>query len=292
MKSINDFDVEQTNEIETIPPDIKNQAANLTEALGSFQKAIRALIPPSDIIIGVVKSIAQMMESFSDLFNETIVGLAEALKKIYLPEISEERKQELLDNYVAWGKYGWTCLPDMPWYLFCEHPKSIGEANVSVRKYHSSEAMEEIFSELRMHKIKKEDLESAILCYRYKQYKACALLLFGIIDSKLIRKQQKGDGRRKSGEGAVRKIQKAFEKCKDEESFYTMLKYVNLFACLSTFFANGNDFKKEPITINRNFIDHGMNSRSVRKRDCIQLFLLLKNLMDFMENKGSNLKII
>lgn len=292
MKHSNAVDVEHEKEAETIPLDIKNPTTNITEILDSFQEAIKALIPPSDIIIGVAKSIALMMESFSDVFNETIRELAEGLKKIYLPEINEERKQELVENYIAWGQYGWTCLPNMPWDLFCEHPKSIKEANMSVKPYHSSKAMEEVFSDLRMYRIKSEDLESAIFCYRHKQYKACALLLFGMIDSKLIRKQQKGENRRKSGEGAVKKIQKAFEACEDKESFYTMLKYVNLFACLSTLFANGNDFKKEPDTINRNFIDHGMNNRSVRKRDCIQLFLLLGNLMDFLENKGSDLKII
>jgi len=56
-----------------------------------------------------------------------------------------------------------------------------------------------------------------------------------------------------------------------------------MFACFEKFFENGNDFRKEPKLINRNFIAHGMNRRDVRKRDCIQLFLALYNLVDFLD---------
>lgn len=64
------------------------------------------------------------------------------------------------------------------------------------------------------------------------------------------------------------------------------MNYVNLFACLKTVFANANDFRREPSVINRNFIDHGMTNRNVRKRDCIQLFLLLNNFVDTFEKNN------
>lgn len=54
---------------------------------------------------------------------------------------------------------------------------------------------------------------------------------------------------------------------------------------LETLFAGGKGFKSEPDTLNRNYIGHGMNRRAVRKRDCIQLFLALNNLMHFFDLK-------
>ena len=50
-------------------------------------------------------------------------------------------------------------------------------------------------------------------------------------------------------------------------------------------FEKANDFMREPDTLNRNYIGHGMNRRSVRKRDCIQLFLALNNLMEFLDTE-------
>ena len=46
---------------------------------------------------------------------------------------------------------------------------------------------------------------------------------------------------------------------------------------------NGDDFVKEPDVINRNFVGHGMNRRKVRRKDCIQLFLALYNVVDMTE---------
>ena len=39
------------------------------------------------------------------------------------------------------------------------------------------------------------------------------------------------------------------------------------------------------MVLNRNYIDHGMNRKNVRKKDCIQLFLLLYNLCIVLEYK-------
>lgn len=47
--------------------------------------------------------------------------------------------------------------------------------------------------------------------------------------------------------------------------------------------SGGENFVKEPKTINRNYIDHGMNTRDVRKRDCVQLFLATYNLCEIMD---------
>ena len=114
----------------------------------------------------------------------------------------------------------------------------------------------------------------------------CALLLFGIIDAKLIRLQaiKKTEKRRKVGSNAVKELEIKYREKVDEEYFlYHMLYVAGLLKCLKTFFADGNNFHGKPKVINRNFIAHGMNRRSVRRKDCIQLFLALYNLIELLE---------
>ena len=56
-----------------------------------------------------------------------------------------------------------------------------------------------------------------------------------------------------------------------------------LFACLEKVFEGGKDFKNQPDVINRNFLDHGMMTKKVRKKDCIQLFLLYYNMLELLD---------
>lgn len=131
-------------------------------------------------------------------------------------------------------------------------------------------------------KRKKEDLNTAIFCYDNRQYKACALVLLGVIDAKLIRKQNR-NGYRCTGSRAAKKIREKFENERTTEAFSTMLHCVNLFSCIETGFAPAENFKAEPYTFNRNYLAHGMTRRPVRQRDCIQLFFALYNLTVFLK---------
>ena len=65
------------------------------------------------------------------------------------------------------------------------------EANQKMKPYCSRKAMDELFATLQRASVKKEDLNTAIFCYDNRQYKACALVLLGVIDAKLIRKQNR-----------------------------------------------------------------------------------------------------
>lgn len=231
----------------------------------------------SDIIRGFSSIISAIRPELENIRN-ALTTFAEAIINIQTPNISEERKEELISNYKRWGEYGWTFFPDAPLSCFEEFPASIEMANAEMKPFCNAEEMSTVFEELREQNIKKEDLESAIFCYQHYQYKACALIVCGIIDAKMIRKQKTDGKNRCVGKRAVQKLWVQYEHENSEKLIFSLLFGVNLFSCLETIFSNGNDFKKEPPVINRNFISHGMNRRAVRKRDCIQLFLVLNNL--------------
>lgn len=252
-------------------------------AIASFQESInhigKTYLESISGITNVTKMIASSLEPFQQL-AETI---GKSLSKLRFPSITEDEINEWKTNYKKWGELGWTVLPNASFNLFKEIPEDDVSAHKAAMRYCDKASMEYIFSELTEKKVKKKDLESAIFCYYNGQYKACALLLFGIIDSKLIKAQPK-EKYRAVGIGATNALkQKIKDKNGEEQLFFTGLYQINLFSCLGTFFTGKDNFVKEPKVINRNYIDHGMNTRDVRKRDCVQLFLATYNLCETMD---------
>lgn len=285
---------------------IESSDTHLSEAMEIFQNRIIAITQNLTNAVQVGQTIAQVMEPALEKIAKSIIStqeLATALKplqdilkrisivlsdttgSITIPELSKERKQKILESHQQWGKMGWTWFQDESPDFYDTPPTSPSDANTKVRPLCSAKNTKTLFNDLRNQKIKKDDLESAIYCYNTRQYKACSLLLFGLIDAKLIKMQPKKEKERRAvGRGAVNWAKKQFDMNPNMQAFRIMLCYTNLFTCLETFYADGDNFKSEPFVINRNFVSHGMSQRRVRKRDCIQLFLALSNLAYCMED--------
>lgn len=227
-------------------------------------------------------------------YSKTISGMTSAiqemLKGITIPTISEERKQQLIESYTAWGKLGWTMPPEAKGNEFNKPPENSTAAYNQLRYCTTDSCMEKIFNELsEMPNLKKSDLKEAIECYRNKHYKSSCFIIFSMIDSRLIRSQLDSErdrnGFRRSGEKAANILFGRIQTNRiTDQMIFTMLDQVNLLEALRVFFNNGNDFKVQPQVINRNFLDHGMLYRKVIRKDCVMLFLLLLNLTEFLNN--------
>ena len=254
--------------------DVLKDTKRITENIGKMMaEAIAAFSSISRNFDKYAESIGKALSIFSSAVTSAIANLK-------IPELTEEKKKELENNYRQWGKWGWTIIPDSPLSLFAMLPTNRDDANKKAEQYCKKANMETLFEEMRKKRIKKADLEEAIFCFENRCYKACSLILLGLIDSKLIRMmpKSKNEGEyRPAGVKAARIIEENYQ---ENQELYELLNYINLFACLKTVFANANDFRREPSVINRNFVDHGMTNRNVRRRDCIQLFLLLNNFVD------------
>ena len=208
--------------------------------------------------------------------NDKISQLAAAVS---VPAFSDAEKAELLENYRQWGRYGWTAHPSAAPKCFYATPDNNKAAHKQMQMFLSKAYSERLFSLLRKNLNNTNDLESAIFCYNNRQYKACALLLFSMIDSEIIHFQTNVQ-RPDVGTRAIKYVKQKAEEY-DEGAFIFVLHYANIISCLETLFESGHNFVKEPATINRNYICHGMSQRPVRKRDCYQLFLLLYNFQRY-----------
>lgn len=269
-------------------------SSQMGSTLSSFEKSVKANIPKINTTFSIIQQALEPINRISKIVGELTAGFATQLSSIYeqikLPNITEEHKAELRLSFETWGKFGWTLMPHAEITVFNEAPSDIKDSNERIKEWCTKADMETLFEGfLYVKGANKRDLEEAINLYRSRQYKSCAMLLFSLLDAKLIRMQRKEDRdpkskRRSSGASAIRKIKKRVESEQDiNKKFFLLLSYTNLFACIETLFEDAKDFKKQPTLINRNFLQHGMLTRKVKKRDCIQLFLLYYNFLEFFE---------
>lgn len=277
---------------------IGGTAFNISSQIGSTLSGITGVVKESFSELQAtmlkfqqaIEPINRISEKFRELLSGFSSQLSSLFEHIKIPNISDERKEEMRVNFERWGKLGWTLMPHADLTTFDSSPANIEEANDIIKNWCTKEDIELLFRHLHNVKgVKKYDLEEAICLYHSRQYKPCAMVLFSLIDSKLIRMQRKEDrnpknNRRYSGATAIKKIKKRVEKEQDiNKTFLLLLSFVNLFACIEVFFKDAGDFKIQPELINRNFLQHGMLTRKVKKRDCIQLFLLYYNFLEFFE---------
>ena len=253
------------------------------QAQQEFICAASELVPVMSTASLDVVSPASVEPVMQALQSSISTYIAETATLIQASSFPEERRKRLTESYCAWGKCGWSWIGITPMKFYNTPPQNVADANRRIKPYHSNLEIVKLFDRLHSKKLRQTDLDSAIFCYQNRQYKACALMLFGMIDAKLIRKQAVIGSYRPAGERAAKKLKTQYEQENGRYGFFSLLRFANLFACLETVFANGKNFENEPAVINRNYIDHGMNQRPVLKRDCIQLFFILDNLLDFFD---------
>lgn len=130
-------------------------------------------------------------ENYNIIINETQQKLFEIVKNIKIATISEEQMEKLKNSYAKWGEYGWTFPQFAKGSLFNNPPEDIKSANRKLDCLCTDEKMQGVFEDLKKLKVKQSDLSEAIDCYNKKYYKACVMILFAMIDSRLIRSQMK-----------------------------------------------------------------------------------------------------
>ena len=193
-----------------IGPVIKNMNSvikkNQASVLGLLQSNMNyALEPFKNSVLGRMQELLDVWkQAFAVKYDFSALSesahrmseiISESVQRIRIPDLSEERKQEIIEAHKLWGSYGWTMNP-------CENAKKIFEymptdkksADTIALKQCSGQKMKQIFeiiSETR--RVKKADFEEAVFDYNHRQYKSCALILFSLVDAVLIRLQKKSD---------------------------------------------------------------------------------------------------
>ncbi|NMD38538.1 MAG: hypothetical protein GYA87_07675 [Christensenellaceae bacterium] len=258
---------------------VSESIAELTRSLQSFYTS-----SVYETIRQMHQTILNSLPDYSAAFAKLSNALADLAKSIKIPSLSDEQKEALQESYKVWGQYGWTVPPSATLNVFNKKPQSLEEANEHMRRYINAASMKELFIELsKLENIRKDDLEEAIANFENRRYKSCAMILFALIDGKIIRYQNKETNRRVGLRGAQKIYGEMELELSNRNAFFSLLNLINVNNALMVTFASGNNFKNQPDIVNRNFIHHGMLHSRVRRRDAAQLFLLLYNLIGLVD---------
>ena len=264
-----------------ITPQFQASLNAITEISKAYQASMVSLAKT------LLESINRMLPDYSYAMNSLSQAISKYTEAFRSSLLSDERKKELQDAFRQWGEYGWTLPPNANLDLFFCGPTDEKTAFKIIQPYLDSDGMQFIFDKLLgMKHIRKSDLKEAIANYEDKRYKSCIMLLFSIIDARIIRLQDVNkEKRRPSGyKGANKFFEKVEADGMVDMTFADVLYKYSILASLSVVFESGNDFRRQPNVINRNFIDHGMLHRNVIQRDCKKVFLLLYNFESMVED--------
>ena len=117
----------------TISPVIKNMNSiiqkNQASMLGLLQTNMNyALEPFKNSVLGQMQELVEVWkQAFSVKYDFSELSesarrmseiISESVRRLRIPTLSEERKQELIEAHKLWGSYGWTMNP-------CENVKKI-----------------------------------------------------------------------------------------------------------------------------------------------------------------------
>lgn len=222
------------------------------ESIRINQEWIQKLAPIAEEFMSAQKELNAIMEQlqpalteFQCAFNE----IDQLLAGVSIPSVSKEEKENLLKSHRQWGEYGWTLHPNAILKFFYHKPIDRTDEYNRMRIFLSEDNTNCVFRSLQRDLPQSKDLGSAIFCFQNKEYKACSLLIFSMLDSMLIGKQPETKWRH-PGKGGVDYF-KEQTKPSDEQFLLFVLQWANVIACLETVFASGNNFTNEPETINR-----------------------------------------
>lgn len=260
-----------------------------SESITRITRSMQSLYTSSifEAMRGLSQSIVNSMPDYSAMVTGISRRLVDFAKTIKVPSLSEERKEALQVSYKTWGEYGWTIPPYATLSVFNEKPESLEAANKYMSKYTNASSMAGLFSDIRnLSGIRKDDIEEAIVDFNDKRLKSCTMILFGLIDAKILRTQGKEINRKSGAKGFKKVYDKMEPDLVERNAFFTLLHLINVYNALGVIFADGNNFQQQPQIMNRNFIDHGMLHGKVRRRDAVQVFLLLYNLVGLTDGWG------
>ena len=255
----------------------------------SLAEIAKAFIDTQGIVDGIIENFQPIIEMQQSFVEEIAKRAAQVLSQLPSLSFTKEEIEEMRTALRRWGECGWTVPGNAKFEEFLTEPRSIKDANRIASKYCSKEYMEKIFEEtLNFRSVRKSDYSEAIDDYNDRRYKSCACILFSLIDAKLIRMQKdKKQGKlehRDVGKAAVEKSKRKILNDTDiENTYFSILRFENAYACLGKLFEHGRNFVIQPDLLNRNFLLHGMLTRRVTKRDCDQLFLLYYNWLSLLE---------
>lgn len=214
-------------------------------------------------------------------------------KKEAFDSMSDEERRHWINIFNQWGRLGWIKPLQMPISIFKEIPNTKEEADIKAIEYCKEEYLEHEWESTRKNRWYHEfdyDFEEAITAYKNQMYKSCALLLVSMIDGSLIR-FQKGNDDPQVCAAAISNFQSnVYKETVINDWLDSKSSLSGLNRALGVVFDSVKFLESDTEIINRNLLVHGAMKRAVNKVDCIQLFLIYRELSNMILYYACNQK--
>ncbi len=244
------------------------------EISDKINSAIKVLSSTSNQIFDSLKPAMTALSEYVSIFLKPIASFYSSMD---LRNVDKEVLQEYTKRYSLFGKYGW-CIPLNAPLFIQKNPETLKDADIYLIKTINTKILNKSFKYIiKTNFINETDLNEAISNLRAKKFKSCALLLFSIIDSLLFSIGKNYSEPLNTLNKIIKQTNSNIESYNSEYLFYKcqLCAFTN---SLQIIYKHGDNFKKQPQIINRNFLAHGMLKRDVNKCDCLKTIALLENL--------------
>lgn len=253
--------------------ELKNRYPGITQAVTDNSAPIR------DYFQGINEQIHTSLS----WWEETQKQVVEAARS--LQDLIERAEQILLSEespLKVWASYGWTISPGAMIRDYYVVPKSKEDADRYMSEIHDDDAIKKTIQQIRrstFHSI--QDIDDVEYLYNTGRYKACALLLFSLVDSLLIHTQDetKYAENRKQGNKGISRFEELVEPDDCQKLAFKVLCFIACTNALKAFFDETKNYQNRNPVLNRHLLCHGMLQREVNGIDCVQLMLLYENML-------------
>lgn len=259
----------------TIPYPPPELAKKLNESIRSVfnsyalsNETLKAMSEAAQAFYSSYAPIAEALQEMRQRFNESIKPILANLASLYA-DIDWEK---LADGSRKWGEFGWIPPEGMGLRQICNPPEALLDADKIALSYIDKEAVDGLEHRLLQIVPKKSDMQEALNLFNERRYKPAAMMICSLIECELIKTQDHSDWRKP--EKAIRKFNSEIP----EEGIIVVTEAA-LIGAYEYFFKNGDNFNHGiEGELNRNFLQHGMMYKPVRRKTCIKLLLILQEV--------------
>lgn len=244
-----------------------------------FTKNLEGLFSHAAQISSLLSSQLGVLDEFRESVCSNLVPMMERLAEIG----ASLDWEAILEDSRRWGSYGWAITNDQFTYNAPPRcPSSLEEADAVYLSFLDVDAL---IAGLEGSVAKKVDFREAVELFRERHYKPCAMMLCSLIDRELFRaccgprRDEGGKHKQRSWSRELKKLKGSLSDGSDAElsaMAISIIDFANICEAVDYFFRAGDDFNREREgELNRNFLQHGMMYKPVRRKTCIKLFVLL-----------------
>lgn len=252
------------------------------------------------IIENISKTLTLFGEKITQIVGETSRVLADniipALSVLYeeIPDLSEERKQELLAFCENMLHNGWCMFSYLPLIVYKQDLSTVEKADAYIMPY-CKDNISDIYNRLLENGISEENVANIRTCIENGAYKACSALLISEIEHYIVCEYKITDNNPLLQEKAIEKLKNLYGSVSANKiAIFFYLHNHSLYLSVKEVFKKIKDIATVDdtnfVVPSRHCLLHGYTKRQYTEKDCLFLLLLLFGLVeqkDIMEIKNA-----